>query len=488
MLVQCVPNFSEGRDPQVIATLCEAARSVPGAALLDVHSDPDHNRTVLTVAGHAPAVEEAVFRAVRVAVERIDMNAHDGVHPRLGAADVIPFVPLRGATLSDCAEMAERFARRCAEAWALPCYLYAAAARRPERVRLPWLRRPGYEGLADALASPERAPDEGPPRPHPTAGATAVGARGVLVAFNVDLASEDLRLARRIARAIRESSGGLPGVQAKGLPLARQQRVQVSTNLLAPHAIGPGRIYREVEERARAAGVAVARSELVGLVPRSLAVAAADDLLRSDPLFGERLLEDRLEAEVLDPEGPLRLLAERVAGNDALDPGGGSAVAAGLVLARACLRKALALSRDGRGDLSEQELAALEKGLPPTHELFELVAADHMAFARLMSAFRLPRGPLRKAALQETRPEAVRVPLRILEAAVRIAEAAAVVAERGNSNLVNDAVAAAELALAAGRVARLNARANQRSRERKGYREPLERLERATERARAAAG
>jgi glutamate formiminotransferase/glutamate formiminotransferase/formiminotetrahydrofolate cyclodeaminase len=274
-------------------------------------------------------------------------------------------------------------------------------------------------------------------------------------------------------------------VQAKGLDLASQERVQVSMNLLKVDAVGPGRVFREIERRAGEAGVEVARSELVGLMPRSAAVGAAGELLRLEVPLAERVLEDRLDA-LFDPTGPLERSAAQIAGPGALDPGGGSAVALGLALGRACLAKAIALSRDGKGELSEEELDALEADLPDTASLFALASDDHRAFASMMAAFRLPRGEARKSALRETRGQAVAVPQRMLELAISVAEAAATLAERGNGNLINDALAAAELALAAGRVARLNARANQRKKDRDDLSGPLARLEQAARRAREA--
>ncbi len=489
MLVECVPNFSEGRDPHLIARLADAAAGVPGVALLDRHSDPDHHRTVLTLAGAPGAVSEAAFRAARVAVEAIDLTRHDGVHPRIGAVDVIPFVPLTGATIDDCVALAQALAQRLASELDLPIYLYAEAARRPERRRLPWLRSPGFEGLGQALATPERAPDHGPARPHPTAGATVVGARGFLVAFNVDLATQDVKLARRIARAIRESSGGMAGVQARGLVLARQGRVQVTTNLLDLGVSGPGRVFRRIAELAAAEGVAVAESELVGLMPRAALVEATHESLKvAPPPLAERVLEDRLEAALIDPAGPLPTYLGHLAGARPSDPGGGSATALGLALGRACLEKALHLSRGGKGQLGDAELDALQAGLPSAAALLELARADHVAFATLMAAWGEPKGPARSEALAAARAPAVEVPERLLAAAIQIAEAGARLAEAGNRNLVNDAVAAAELARAAGVVAALNARANQTKGARRDYAGELARLEQAAERARAAAG
>ncbi len=489
MLVECVPNFSEGRDPAVIARLEAAARAVPGVALLDRHSDPDHHRTVLTFAGAPAAVLEAAFRTCAEATRSIDMTRHQGAHPRLGAADVVPFVPLRGATLADCSALAERLAERLASELGLPVYLYGASARRPERRRLPWLREPEFEGLAGALASPERAPDVGPARPHPTAGATVTGGRPLLVAFNVDLRTDDVRIARRIARAVRESSGGLPGVQAKGLWLPLQARVQVTMNLVDVEQTG--RAFAEVARLAAAEGVLLAGSELVGLLPRRTATEVAGTLLRLRPAPGARhgapalegrVLEDRLEtAGLYDPADRLDLQLAAIASPERLAPGGGSAVATGLALGVACLRKALALS-ETKGALTPDDRTRLLAALPADATLLELAREDHLAFAGLMAALGLPKtDPARPALVEAARARAVAAPAHLIRVAVGIAEAAAEVAARGNPGLVNDAQAAAELALVAVRIAAANGRAN-----RKGAPDAAE--EAALARAEAAAG
>jgi glutamate formiminotransferase len=488
MFVECVPNFSEGRDQAVIDALCEAADSVVGSALLDVHSDPDHNRTVLTLAGQGEAVAEAAFRAIKVAVERIDMTRHEGVHPCLGAADVVPFVPLRGATMADCVGLAESLARRLQAELELPSYLYAQAAKSVRRTKLSWLRRPGFSGLVDALATDRRAPDVGERRPHPTAGITTVGARDFLVAFNIDLDTESVEIAEEVAKAVRESSGGMTAVQAKGMALPQQGRVQVSMNLLDVGTSDPGAVFEEVARVAQAMGASVVRSELVGLLPRAAAVSAAGTLLHLPEPLHERILEDRLSEELADPGADLADYLDQLASPGHLDPGGGSAVSLALALGRACLEKAIELSKGGKGELGDDDLAALSKRAPDPETLIDAARDDHRAFAELMEAWKLPKGPERKAALARARVAAVDVPEQVLHVAVEVAEVAAAVADGGNKNLVNDAAAAAELALAAGRIARLNARSNQKKKDRRGYKKLLERLEAAAARARDAAG
>jgi glutamate formiminotransferase len=275
-LIESVPNVSEGRRPAVVDRLAAAIGSVRGAYLLDRTSDASHNRSVFTVAGEADAVADALERLVGVAIDEIDMETQTGEHPRIGAVDVVPFVPLTGSTLSDCVEHARAFGARIAARFDLPVYLYAAAATRPERVRLPDLRRGQYEGLKGEIGLPERAPDFGPPRMHPGAGATAVGARPFLVAWNINLESSDLDLAKSIAAAIRESSGGLPAVQARGFWIEELGCAQVSMNLLDTARTPIWRVWEEVAARASTAGVNLRESELIGLAPLDAFLAVAD--------------------------------------------------------------------------------------------------------------------------------------------------------------------------------------------------------------------
>lgn len=292
-LIECVPNFSEGRRPEVVAEIVQVMRG-QGATVLDLHADPAHNRSVVTMAGAPEKVMEAAFRACQAAAELIDMERHRGEHPRIGATDVIPLVPLEGTTLEDCVGWARDLGRRIGEELGIPVYLYGAAATRSDRVRLADVRRGEYEGLKEVISLPERRPDFGPARLHPRAGATAVGARPFLIAFNVNLDSTDPGVARAIARAVRESSGGLPGVQALGLRL-EDGRVQVSMNVLDFRRTSLAALYLRVEEEARARGVGVAESELVGLAPAEALLDVARCFLRAPGLRADQLLEVRYE-------------------------------------------------------------------------------------------------------------------------------------------------------------------------------------------------
>lgn len=277
-LVECVPNISEGRARRTVDAVAAAISGTPGVTLLDRTSDADHDRSVLTFAGPPSAVVEAMGRGSDVAITRIDMRRHRGQHPRLGAVDVVPFVPLGTTTMARCVELARAFGADLADRHELPVFLYAEAATRPERRVLADIRRPQFEGLAAALAADGGEPDFGPRRAHPTAGATVVGARPFLIAFNIDLGTPDREVARRIAASIRERDGGLPRVQALGLYLADRGCAQVSMNLL-DHAVTPlWRVWEEVGRLARQMGVVVVGSELIGLAPLRAFLDVADHL------------------------------------------------------------------------------------------------------------------------------------------------------------------------------------------------------------------
>jgi len=271
MLIESVPNYSEGRRIEVVDRLAAAVAAADGAYLLDRTSDASHNRSVLTMAGEAAAVELALEATIEVAIDAIDMEGHSGEHPRIGAVDVIPFVPLGETTIDDAVALARSFAERVGDRFAIPVYLYARAAARPERERLADVRRGGYESVRDDLIAgvADRVPDFGPARTHPRAGAVAVGARPFLIAWNINLDTNDVEVAKRIARAVRESGGGLPGVQGNGFMIEELDAAQVSMNLLDFTTTPMWRVFDEVMELADEEGVGVAESELIGLAPQA---------------------------------------------------------------------------------------------------------------------------------------------------------------------------------------------------------------------------
>ena len=275
-LVESVPNVSEGRRLDVVERLASAIENVPGVHLLDRTSDPSHNRSVFTLAGPAGPVSDALDRLVATAIDEIDMERHSGEHPRIGAVDVIPFVPLGDTTMDDAVEIARDFGRRIADRYALPVYLYAKAATRSERVKLADVRRGQYEGLRAEIDQRGRQPDFGPSRMHPTAGAVAVGARPFLIAYNINLDSPDKDLAVRIARRIRESGGGLPKVQANGFFIEELGRAQVSMNVLDFRVTPLWRVWETVRAEAAEDGIELAESELIGLAPLAAFLDVAD--------------------------------------------------------------------------------------------------------------------------------------------------------------------------------------------------------------------
>ncbi len=287
-IVECVPNFSEGRRLEVVEAIVAAIASTPGVKVLHRTSDYDHNRSVVTFAGAPEAVLAGAFAGVRVASELIDMDAHSGAHPRLGAADVVPFVPIRGVSLQDCVELAHRLGQRVAHELGIPVYLYEAAAQRPERRNLADVRRGEYEGLKVSIHTPERAPDYGAPQVG-KAGAVVIGAREVLIAFNVFLNTTDVKVAQAIARAIRQSSGGLVGVKALGLLV--DGRAQVSMNLTDYRRTPLHRVVEMIRSECLRYGVAIARSELIGLLPEDALLDAAAWYLQLHDFTPDRLLE-----------------------------------------------------------------------------------------------------------------------------------------------------------------------------------------------------
>lgn len=301
-MLECIPNVSEGRRPGVVAEMAAAVSERPGVRLLDHSSDADHDRSVFTLAGEADPLHDALLALFETALAAIDLtrSSHGppGVHPRMGAVDVVPFVPLAGSAMADAVAAARRLGRAVAERFDLPVLLYEAAASAPGRRNLAAVRRGGFEGLAEKLAMAEWAPDFGPARPHPSAGAVAVGARRFLIAFNALLATGDPEVAREVARAVRESSGGLPAVKAIGVPLASRGRVQVSMNLVDYRVTSPAAAMAAVEREAAARGVEVEEGELVGLIPEDALLGSIEctrDALRLGGDFGpERIVERRL--------------------------------------------------------------------------------------------------------------------------------------------------------------------------------------------------
>ncbi|NHM26495.1 glutamate formimidoyltransferase [Desulfofundulus sp. TPOSR] len=293
-LVECVPNFSEGRRPEVVEQILEAIRGVEGIRFLDSSSDASHNRTVVTFIGEPGQVKKAAFLAAARAAELINMEEHHGEHPRIGATDVIPFIPIAGVTMEECVDLARELGREIGEKLGIPVYLYEEAATRPERKNLSKVREGQYEGLKEAITRPERAPDFGPACLHPTAGATAVGARPPLIAYNINLGTSDVRIAREIAKAIRGSSGAYPSIKALGVMLEDRGIAQVTINVCNYREVPLHRVFETVRSEAGRYGVNIVGSEIVGLVPMEALLDAAAFYLRLEGFQPEQVLEKRL--------------------------------------------------------------------------------------------------------------------------------------------------------------------------------------------------
>ncbi|HAK95545.1 MAG TPA: glutamate formimidoyltransferase [Planctomycetes bacterium] len=446
MLLECVPNVSEGRDPAVIAALGKAIAAGEEAFLLDTHSDPDHHRTVFTFAGSPRGVQEGAWRLIRAAAGRIDITRHDGVHPRMGAVDVCPFVPLGATPMSEAVAAARALAERSARELAIPVYLYGEAALKPERRKLPHVRLSSFAALARAMAEdPGRAPDLGPGAPHPTFGAIAIGARPPLVAYNVDLASADPAAAEEIAGALRERDGGLPHVRALGFPLASRGRTQVSMNLVDGERTPPAAAFEAAARMAERMGVPIARSELVGLIPRAVVARSFAASLRLEPFARESILEERIE-DVL----PLASYLDKAGAR------GGGAVAADVgAIAAALLGFAGAVIHKGRVPFcDEAERLALR--------FHCLSRADKEAYEAYAAARRASgkSGPSPEAAA--ALEAACRIPLKVIETA-RDACALGLTLD-GAGSILADCGVAAHLLAAAARSAKTTLDANLRMR------------------------
>ena len=458
-LVECVPNFSEGRDAATLAALRAALVSVSGVRLLDVQADADHNRSVFTFVAPPDAAVEAAFRAVKIASERIDLTVHHGEHPRMGATDVVPFVPLGGTTMDDCIALARRLGERIGAELGIPVFLYARAATRPSRERLPDVRKGEFEGLREEIGTNlEKDPDYGPKRLHPTAGATAVGARPFLVAYNVYLGGGDEALAKAIAKKVRASSGGLPAVQAMGITVGGEP--QVSMNLVDLDTPAIHEAFDAVAAAAREAGADTGWSEIVGLVPERAVHQAVEAHLK----LREPVSEHVLEAKVRWSAGPsLGEWMDSVA-SASPTPGGGtvSAVAGAMAASLVAMVARLTVGRRKYAEVDAEFRGMIERAEALRLALIRLGDEDSKAFDAVSAAYSIPkdRDAERQAAIQAALMGATLVPLETLRAAREVAGLAARAAEAGNRNAVSDAGVAAILAHAAARGAAYNVRIN----------------------------
>jgi glutamate formiminotransferase len=293
-IIECVPNISEGVRTDVVATIADALRAVPGLRVLDIQSDPTHNRSVLTLAGDEESLRVAIPLLVARTLEAVDLRAHRGEHPRMGAVDVVPFIPIEGVTMADCVALAREVGQEVAERTGVPVYLYEEAAATPGRRNLEDIRRGEFEGLSAKMAAPEWQPDYGPSQPHPSGGATVIGARMPLIAYNINLATDRVEVAKKIATAVRQSSGGLRFVKAMGLALDDRRIVQVSMNLTNFEKTPVFRVFELVKREAARYGVLVLESEIVGLIPQAALLQAAEYYLQLEGFSPNQVLENKL--------------------------------------------------------------------------------------------------------------------------------------------------------------------------------------------------
>jgi glutamate formiminotransferase/formiminotetrahydrofolate cyclodeaminase len=464
-LVECVPNFSEGRRPEVVAAIRDAIAAVDGVSVLDVSSDTSHNRSVITFVAPVETAVDAAFAGIRVAAERIDLCKHTGEHPRIGATDVVPFIPLEGSTMEDCIALARQLGERVGQELKIPVYLYERAATTPARENLADVRRGEFEGLRDELGkNPARNPDFGPSKIHPTCGAIAIGARPFLVAYNVYLGpASNLQIAKNVAKAVRGSSGGFKYV--KGLGLEVDGQAQVSMNLVDTEKTPLHNAFDFVKMRAEAEGAQVTWSEIVGLVPERVLYDAAANHLQLRQFTPRQVLERQVREVMSGGESVSGFVAAVASSNPV--PGGGSVAAHAGALAAALAQMVAGLTIGKKkyaavdAEMKEAALKAVSLG----NTLTSLVKRDAEAYSQVSEAYKLPKEPAvaaarRAEAVTSALLKAAEVPLETARASVDVAQLAAVVAEKGNTNAVTDAGVAALLAQAACRGAAYNVRVN----------------------------
>lgn len=467
-LVECIANYSDARRPEVIEAISAAITSVPGVRFLDRHSDLDHNRTVLTFIGAPSDVEEAAFRSIKKAAELIDLDRHQGEHPRIGATDVCPFVPISGVTMPECVEMAKRLGKRVGGELGIPVYLYEEAAARPERQNLENIRRGQYEALKVEMGvKPERDPDFGPNKVG-KAGATVIGARHPLIAYNVYLTTGDVSVAKKIAKAVRASSGGFKYV--KGLGLLVEGRAQVSMNLTNYRDTPIARVVEMIRREAERYGVGIHHCELVGLIPQAALIDAAVWYLQLDQFEPDQVLESKLYGQEDGEPGETEVtfLDQLAAGTAA--PGGGSAAAysaaAGAALVSMVAR--LTIGKKKYAAVEERMKSLADKSEALRKELTETVDLDSASFVAVMDAFKLPKDTpeqqeKRAAAVEKATLGATEVPLQTARKAVDVMALVLEAVTYGNLTAITDAATGAALERAALTAAGLNVRINAKS-------------------------
>ena len=437
-IVECIPNFSEGRDQAKLDQILDEIKS-SGVELLDQEKDPDHNRAVVTFVGEPEAALEAAFSAVKKAAELIDLNKHKGEHPRMGATDVVPFVPIKNMTTRECVELAKRLGKRIANELKIPVYLYEAAATRPDRENLANIRKGEFEGLRDEIATNlDRKPDFGEPKIHPTAGATVVGARFPLIAFNMNLNTSDVSIAQKIAQAIRFGSGGFRYTKSLGFELKKEKLAQVSCNMTNYTKTPLHRVFETVKRETERYGVNIKESEIVGLVPEKALVDTARYYLQLDRFNEEQILEYKLHGKagkqsIMDFLHVLALAKPT--------PGGGSVAALQGALGTALLSMVTGITVKKTKD---KELMDFHGFLKITaYEFYKYVDKDKNAFDKVIEAFKLPDDTdkakkKKKSAIQNAYKHAAQVPLEVCKKVLFIYPYAKILAKKGLKNAISD--------------------------------------------------
>lgn len=459
-LIECVPNFSNGRDPEVYDRIARVVGGVKGVTVLDVSADADHNRTVVSFVGTPAAVEKAAFEAIKVAAELIDLDVQDGEHPRIGATDVCPFIPVKNVTVEECVELARRLGERVGQELGIAVYLYGAAATRPERERLAAIRKGEYElWKLEVASNPDRQPDYGPAEAKPW-GATVIGARPFLIAYNLYLNSGDAEIADQIARNVRYSSGGLRHVQAKGFLVEGQ--AQVSMNLTNFKKTPIFRVQEMVRREAAQYGLTISKAELIGLTPQQAIVDAARWYLQLFDMQEGQILENRLHETVQEDTAPDAFIEATAEASPT--PGGGSvaALAGALAAALTQMVAGLTIGRKKYADVSQEAQTISLRAGQLRGRLTETISEDAAAFEAVMDAYRQKNlsEDQKNTAIEKATLAAARVPLEVAELSLEAAELAAEIARIGNMNAATDAAAGALMAQAAVGTAALNVKVN----------------------------
>ena len=475
-LIECVPNFSEGRDPAKVEALVHVMSSVPGVYVLDKEMDADHNRCVITLAGDPEAVGEAAILGAGKALDLIDMNEHKGAHPRVGATDVVPFIPVEGVTLEDCVALARRVGNEIWKRFRIPIFFYEAAATRPDRVNLENVRRGQFEGLREELKkNHDRQPDIGEPKLHPTAGVTVVGARKFLVAYNVNLNTSDITVANKIARAIRFSNGGFRYVKSMGVELKARNLAQVSINLTDYEQTPMHRVYAAVKREAERYGVMPVGSEIVGLVPKKAIEMAADYFLQLENFSPAQVFENKLEAALSgtpleSKEGKLAGLARPfldAVAEPTPTPGGGSVSAFAAALAASLGQMVAGLSRKKKSQILHVDKLSdhLESLRKTTDDLAKAIDRDASSYDAVMTAFKLPQGndgekSVRDDAIETATKGASEVPLEVARKAADLVDQLVQLEAISAASMKSDLLVARLMAVAGAKGALANVEIN----------------------------